>query len=121
MKLYAIVTSERASKGQGGEWLDIQVTNTQKDTLLFLKVFERKSSTILEMTRMKGNGSGPVTEIYALEDLKKGEKQKGEKKIRCNNCMSLLHEHDLVHMQDTSGDLMDACPKCKTDEYLMDL
>lgn len=31
MKLYATVTSERASKGQGGEWLDIDIFTTGPD------------------------------------------------------------------------------------------
>lgn len=40
-----------------------------------------------------------------------------EKKIRCNNCYSTFHNDDeLIRI----GDML-ACPKCKTDEYLMDL
>ncbi len=38
MKLYATVTSERATKGQGGEWLDIKVTDTNKEFLLRIKL-----------------------------------------------------------------------------------
>ena len=38
------------------------------------------------------------------------------KKIRCNDCMALLNEEDLLPIED-----MRACPECKTDEYLMDL
>ena len=34
MKLYATTTSERATKGQGGQWLDIKVTDENKKTLL---------------------------------------------------------------------------------------
>jgi hypothetical protein len=32
----------------------------------------------------------------------------------------LLEEDDLLRMEDKDGSL-DACPNCKTDEYLMDL
>lgn len=40
--------------------------------------------------------------------------------IRCNNCYILFeNEDDLLRMEDKNGPL-DACPNCKTDEYLMD-
>ena len=41
------------------------------------------------------------------------------KQIRCNNCMGLFNESDLKRMKDGLGEL-DACPKCETDNYLMD-
>ncbi len=45
MKLYAITTSERASKGQGGnEFLKIEVKNQEKATIL---VIEIKDSNLL--------------------------------------------------------------------------
>mgnify|MGYP003627884388 FL=1 len=43
-----------------------------------------------------------------------------EKNITCNWCDLLLEEDDLLRMEDKDGSL-DACPNCKTDEYLMDL
>lgn len=38
MLLYATTTSERASKGQGGEWLDIVITDENKKPLWTIKV-----------------------------------------------------------------------------------
>lgn len=38
MKLYATVTSERASKGQGGEYLDIEIKNELQIVFASIKV-----------------------------------------------------------------------------------
>lgn len=45
MKLYATTTSERASKGQGGEWLDINITDENQEVLAMFKV-RSKNDTI---------------------------------------------------------------------------
>lgn len=42
MKLYATTTSERASKGQGGEWLDINIKDERKVTFAIIKVRKEK-------------------------------------------------------------------------------
>ncbi len=39
---------------------------------------------------------------------------------RCNNCMNVFEEEELELIKDGDG-FFPACPKCKTDEYLMDL
>lgn len=41
-----------------------------------------------------------------------------EERIRCNNCMTVFESDDLERLE-KDGELIDACPKCKTDEYLM--
>jgi len=48
MNLYATTTSERASKGQGGKWLDIEIRNVKKRLLSTITVREkdRESATI---------------------------------------------------------------------------
>ncbi len=61
MKLYATTTSERASKGQGGEHLNIVITDERKKVLVSIEA---------RLENMK-----PVIEIL---DYTKGEKQKGE-------------------------------------------
>lgn len=38
MKLYATTTSERASKGQGGDWLEIEITGEKKERLAIITV-----------------------------------------------------------------------------------
>lgn len=45
-----------------------------------------------------------------------GALREPELNIRCNNCMTCYTEEQLEPLED-----MRACPKCKTDEYLMDL
>lgn len=39
MKLYATITSERAMKGQGGKWLEIEIMGENKKPLGVIKVF----------------------------------------------------------------------------------
>ena len=41
MKLYATTTSERATKGQGGEYIDIDIFNGNKDMVATIKVREQ--------------------------------------------------------------------------------
>ena len=71
MKLYATVTSERASKGQGGnDKIEIEITGENKIPLAFITVLP--SGTIMVEEQEGG-------EVF----LEKGERQKGEK---CNDC-----------------------------------
>ena len=41
MKLYATTTSERASKGQGGEYLQIDIYNTEKQLIAEVTVYTK--------------------------------------------------------------------------------
>jgi hypothetical protein len=82
MKLYATTTSERASKGQGGEWLDIIVKNKDNQTALVVKVRTNKGSigrvytTIIRDIRY----SAPIEldKPQFIEETK-GEKKKGKR------------------------------------------
>ena len=42
-------------------------------------------------------------------------------KVMCMDCEWTGDEDQLKHMQDKNCEWMDACPNCKTDEYLKDL
>jgi NAD-dependent SIR2 family protein deacetylase len=42
-------------------------------------------------------------------------------KVECNGCGKRHNEEDLIRIQVAKEEAMDACPKCKTDEYLADL
>lgn len=67
MKLYATTTSERASKGQGGKFLIIDVTNEKKEKLLNLHIYQGERGYI-----MRGSNYG----VYKIEiDDTKGNKQ----------------------------------------------
>jgi len=71
MKLYATVTSERASKGQGGnKWLDIDVfTGSSDKSEHQIRISVREDAITIDGHAMKGR-------IETI--LLKGEKQKGE-------------------------------------------
>lgn len=82
MKLYATVTSERASKGQGGNKyldIDIYVDDLERTPLTFLRVEQKGSEFIL-----KNSETGQVYDSKPVENKKylKGKKQKSE----CNIC-----------------------------------
>lgn len=75
MKLYATVTSERASKGQGGEYLDIEILEENKEVIAQIKVRNYRFGH--SITLWHGN----KTDVRTFKDVamnKKGEKQKGE-------------------------------------------
>lgn len=78
MKLYATVTSERATKGQGGKWLDIEVRNEKKRLLSMITIREKHpdSATIgivnasdVRVDTMQEKGKKKKAECeYATED-----------------------------------------------------
>lgn len=76
MKMYATVTSERASKGQGGnDFLDIRITvGNAKNPHLLESLTVRPDEKGFGLYDHEDNLLAQVTE----EELKKGEKQKGE-------------------------------------------
>ena len=69
MKLYGIIKSERASKGQGGnKYLSLVVTNAERKTILRLRVTESKKGYRVTIRKSKS--------VKILN--KKGEQKKGE-------------------------------------------
>ena len=50
-----------------------------------------------------------------------GRKGVKMKRVRCCECMWEGDEEDLLHIDDGINEPQDACPNCKTDEYLLDL
>ena len=76
MKLYATVTSERASKGQGGKWLNIEIKDVN-GTVFLLNVQKAGNATDLTVIETTKEGEGSLT--YKETTFRaKGEKQKGE-------------------------------------------
>ena len=73
MKLYATITSERATKGQGGKKLDISVRDEEKE-IVNMKVLPRDNGTEnLVIIAVHGNRFGTIPVPTG-----KGKKQKGE-------------------------------------------
>lgn len=81
MKLYATVTSERASKGQGGEWLEILISGADKKPIYQVDInadfFTVKYAGDVDYLLRLAN------DISAQDLIEKGEKQKGE----CWDCV----------------------------------
>ena len=75
MRVYANITSERASKGQGGnEYLDIVITGAHQTELITLKVVPDGSHY-----RITGwTHDNHYIELKIDENVAKGKRQKGE-------------------------------------------
>ncbi|MES2006875.1 MAG: hypothetical protein V4436_02070 [Patescibacteria group bacterium] len=85
MKLYATVTSERASKGQGGnKRLDVQFTaGVMQESMGVVSLREREANVfVLVYTH-----NGEQKNIATIET--KGEKQKGERGQVCHHCKAI--------------------------------
>lgn len=77
MKLHATVASERASKGQGGEYLDIAVKGENRETILELNITQEGGNYIVKGYAINHNPKGLRSESYIHYELT-GERQKGE-------------------------------------------
>jgi len=103
MKLYATITSERASKGQGGKWLNIEVIGENKVVIARIKVrsnypyeYEMDIFPVVypypdkrigaSTLKLDVKGHGYVLKRKVSKEEEKGKSQKGE------NCM-FNHEH----------------------------
>lgn len=53
MRFYGTVKSERASKGQGGEWLKIDIVNERKELMMQLSVKDEKVISFFAPEHMK--------------------------------------------------------------------
>lgn len=77
MTLYATVSSERASKGQGGnEYLNIEILDASQEVVATAYITHNGEKTIIEIVYDSMNAN-----VYAEA---KGEKQKGER--ICKQC-----------------------------------
>ena len=77
MKLYATTTSERATKGQGGnEFLDImiEVEDLERTVLTFLRVEQQDNEFVL-----KNAETGGIYDSKPIENEKLLKKTKGKK------------------------------------------
>lgn len=87
MKLYATTTSERASKGQGGNrHLDIVVNDDMKRIILQVQLWHENEKLFLKYQDCMGN------EVF--EDITKGKSQKGE---HCRKCEE-YHNEGIYHI-----------------------
>jgi len=88
MKLYATTTSERASKGQGGnEYLEIVVTGEDKKPFLEMKITPKGdhydiSGYVMQAEHAPNRRS---EQFFKYEVLTKGEQKKGELTETCGH------------------------------------
>lgn len=74
MKLYAKTTSERASKGQGGEYIDISISREDKAVIFELKAREVNGQYILDGYAINPREDGKRSEQYFKFEIAKGKK-----------------------------------------------
>lgn len=98
MKLYATTTSERATKGQGGDYLEIVIThgdskNPQKIAIIRVDKID-DNQTELMLYRVKDNKAEFVYNIREKpKDIvkQKAEKQKKATEV-CRKCEEVHHD-----------------------------
>lgn len=87
MLLYGIIRSERASKGQGGEYLDIEIMDEERNVVATMKV-RIGQKDLKDVTSIVIYHS-PETTVDSFKDNSmkiKGNKQKGEKHPSSCDC-----------------------------------
>ncbi len=89
MKLYATTTSERASKGQGGQkYIEIEITTENREQCIGRIKYLMASDTDIIMSVSLPNGYQTTERIRNI--ILKGEKKKGE---ICRHC-GRVHKND---------------------------
>jgi hypothetical protein len=77
MRLYAKTTSDRASKGQGGEWLDIEIAGENRLTIGKIEARDCGEYYSLKLSTPYNEGDALKRRVGELR-IKKGKRQKGE-------------------------------------------
>lgn len=85
MLLYATTTSERASKGQGGnEYLIIEILDEDKKSIADFIFYPKNKDGIISMSLWTGGS-------VIRSEKQKGKSQKGEQfEPRCTKCRSTM-------------------------------
>jgi hypothetical protein len=95
MKLYAKVTSERATKGQGGnERLRIDIMNEQHGMIAYLHIIPTDAKPVVGFfpdIRQSYVVTSHEEFTAIVEQLRKGKKQKGEVDAAEQKC---IYNHD---------------------------
>lgn len=106
MKLYATTTSERASKGQGGKYLLIDIYNEKKQHLYCISV---KDNTLRVSVPSMFKNDYKV--IFSNTWETKGKSQKGEKVYcECGN----KKKADELWCKDCDHNKNCTCPRCSS-------
>lgn len=96
MLLYGKITSERASKGQGGKLLDIEITDKNNTLLWTIQVRDNNGWKIIRVfNEINKRKSYKYDDIYPNELKAKGKSQKGECDCNMNYGTHLQGSHDI--------------------------
>ena len=79
MKLYATVESERAKKGQGGQYLDIGIQNEYKEVVATINIRAIDGAKGYETRRTIKIWYNGLTEVHAYKNSGDTNETKGEK------------------------------------------
>lgn len=109
MKLYATTTSERASKGQGGKWLDIEVKNENNKVIFFAEIRVTENIGKITAGTLTGNDDKKIEWLGEIVQSK-GKKEKDEEGELCKDCGHITQSRILKCDQ---GHLY--CEKCGVD------
>lgn len=92
MKLYATVTSERASKGQGGnDFLEIELTGEGGQFIASVHLFPHATGDMSKhLLHVRDKSQGLL--FGAVIDKEKGKRQKGDSICDCSD-MPVNHTH----------------------------
>ena len=104
MLLYATTTSERASKGQGGnEYIDIDIKDEKKNIIAIVHVrpSKHKGKPVVFFKHDIGRTylTTSLAEFQAIQSIEKGNNQKGEmfldcthtRQSKCNACGKCIY------------------------------
>src|SRR3990167_11449756 len=83
MKLYATITSERATKGQGGKYLSIVISDSSNRPVFYLHATKEEGETVLKVDEYDGKSGFGTSGYRTTFRTTKGKKQKGKE---CGNC-----------------------------------
>ena len=96
MLLYASTTSERASKGQGGKWLDIIIYNDKKQPAITIKAIADVTGRIranihvdMRYGVVDKNDSGFVINADSINTKSKHNPRTCENSVPCMDCLEV--------------------------------
>lgn len=99
----------------------LQIVGTE----LLREGFNENIHVASTMANIKDTDNIIITDMRFPNEMKAVEERNGicirinrnKKPIRCNNCMNTYEEDDLINIGE---DYVPSCPKCNTDNYLME-
>ncbi len=131
MKLYATITSERATKGQGGNHLEINITGEKKNLLGVIKVFPADKSNqygLISYNWLVGTAEGWQVKSEGIMEANdtevsdtRAKKQEGETDEYSCNCNEggKTENHVFWSKNDYKERGNPVCPYCDDDMYVI--